>query len=112
MEIKEVTQGQIIVESGQKIDALYLVTKGTVSASYKGGKYLLNSGDVIGLCEYRRGEAIMEYKAEEAASIIAYPLDGIKLPESVINNAEALKYFIISHFRQIYEMFRQYKRLW
>lgn len=112
MEIKEVTQGQIIVESGQKIDALYLVTKGTVSASYKGGKYLLNSGDVIGLCEYRRGEAIMEYKAEEAASIIAYPLDGIKLPESVINNAEALKYFIISHFRQIYEMFRQYKRFW
>lgn len=111
MEMKEVLQGQTIVASGQKLDTLYLITKGTVSALYPGGKYLLNSGDVIGLCEYKCGETIMEYRAEETASVIAYPLEGMKLPEIVTGNAEALKYFIISHFRQIYEMFRQYKRL-
>lgn len=112
MEIKEVPQGQTIVASGQKMDVLYLITKGTVSAVYPGGKYLLNSGDVIGLCEYKCGETIMEYRAEDAVSLIAYPLEGVKLPEAVTGNAEALKYFIVSHFRQIYEMFRQYKRLW
>ena len=112
MEIREVPQGQTIVASGQKMDVLYMVTKGTVSVAYPGGKYLLNSGDVIGLCEFKCGESIMEYKAEDAVSVIAYPLEGAKLPETVSGNAEALKYFIISHFRQIYEVFRQYKRLW
>ena len=112
MEIREVPQGQTIVASGQKMDVLYMVTKGTVSVAYPGGKYLLNSGDVIGLCEFKCGESIMEYKAEDAVSVIAYPLEGAKLPETVSGNAEALKYFIISHFKQIYEVFRQYKRLW
>ena len=112
MEIREVPQGQTIVASGQKMDVLYMITKGTVSAVYPGGRYLLTSGDVIGLCEFKCGEAIMEYRAEDAVSVIAYPMEGVKLPEAVTGNAEALKYFIISHFRQIYEMFRQYKRLW
>lgn len=110
MEIKEVPQGQVIIEKGQKIDVMYLIVKGTVSAVYPGGRYLLNSGDVIGLCEMSRGEAVMEYKAQEGVSVIRYPLEEGRLPESLYSNAEGLKYFIISHFRQIYEMFRQYKR--
>lgn len=111
MEIKEIPQGQIIMESGQKIETLYLIVKGTVRAAYSGGKYILNSGDVVGLCGLDQGTAILEYSAEEAVSVIEYPYDGVKLADSLLNNFEGVKYFVISHFRQIYELFRLYKRL-
>lgn len=111
MEIKEIPQGQIIMESGQNIETLYLIVKGTVRASYSGGKYILNSGDVVGLCGLDQRKAILEYRAEEAVSVIEYPYDGVKLADSLLNNFEGVKYFVISHFRQIYELFRLYKRL-
>lgn len=111
MEMKEVPQGQTIVEKGEKIDSFYLITKGTVTVACSGSTYQLNSGDVIGLCEWSCDEAIMNYRAGDQVSLIRYPFEGARLPEAVLSNAEALKYFIASHFKQIYETFRQYKRL-
>ena len=51
MTTKEFLQGQRILESGQKIDTLYLIMRGVVSAAYPEGSYSLHSGDVVGLCE-------------------------------------------------------------
>lgn len=111
MEIKEIPKGQVIFESGQKINAFHLIAKGTVRVVYPGGKYLLHGGDILGLCELDRDDAYVGYRAEEDVSLIEYPMEDGKPASSVFNNTETLKYFMASLFRQMYEMFRQYKQL-
>ena len=55
MAIREFAQGEIIYEAGQKLDALYMIMRGTASAFYAGGRHMLKTGDVIGLCEVNDG---------------------------------------------------------
>ena len=111
MEIKEIPKGQVIFESGQKINAFHLIAKGTVGVIYPGGKYLLHGGDILGLCELDRDDAYVGYRAEDDVSLIEYPMEDGKPAPSVFSNTETLKYFMASLFRQLYEMFRQYKQL-
>ncbi len=111
MEIKEIPKGQVIFESGQKINAFHLIAKGTVEVIYPGGKYLLHGGDILGLCELDRDDSYVGYRAVDDVSLIEYPMEEGKPAESVFSNTETLKYFMASLFRQLYEMFRQYKQL-
>ena len=73
MAIREFAQGEIIYEAGQKLDALYMIMRGTASAFYAGGRHMLKTGDVIGLCEVNDGSAHMQYRAEEKLSVHVYP---------------------------------------
>lgn len=111
MTTKEFLQGQRILESGQKIDTLYLIMRGVVSAAYPEGSYSLHSGDVVGLCEIDTNEAYMDYKAESKLSVIAYPLKDGRLLDLFDSHNNAVKYFISSLFRQINAVMGQYKLL-
>ena len=108
MTTKEFLQGQRILESGQKIDTLYLIMRGVVSAAYPEGSYSLHSGDVVGLCEIDTNEAYMDYKAESKLSVIAYPLKDGRLLDLFDSHNDAVKYFISSFIEfcpYIFEIF-------
>lgn len=111
MTTKEIPQGKTIFESGQKLDALYLIMRGAVSASHPGGKYMLRSGDVIGLCEIDCDEAYMEYRAEEKTSMIVYPFVNGTLSQLFEMNSDTMRYFQSSSFRQINAVMGHYKLL-
>lgn len=111
MTTKEFLQGQVIFESGQEINALYMIIKGVVSASHAGGRYMLRSGDVIGLCEIDGDEAYMKYVAEETVSVIVYPYKNGELLRLFEVNSDAIRFFRSSAFRQLNEILAQYKIL-
>lgn len=108
---KEIQQGQILFQGGQKIDALYLIVKGTVSVVYPGGCYILHNGDVVGLCAAGCDVAYAEYRAEEELTVISYPFEPGKVKEMVDKNGDAVRFFVSSLFRQLKEVFENYKAL-
>lgn len=109
--MKEIQQGEVIFSTGQKIDTMYMIMRGTVSVTYPGGRYYLRSGDVIGLCEAGCTEAYMEYRAQEKLSVLAYPFSSMQLKALFESSNDAVKYFLSSFFRQFNEILGQYKLL-
>ncbi len=110
MTTKEIAQGQMIYERGEKIEALYLIVRGTVSAAYPGGRFLLRRGDVIGVCEINTGVSFADYKAQEAVSSVAYPVkDAIR--HLFENSIEAVHYFWSSAVRQLNTVMTQYQSM-
>lgn len=111
MTTKEIPQGQVIFEGGQKLDALYLIARGTVSVSHPAGRHVLHSGDVIGLCELDCDETYMEYTVEEKVSAIVYPYKNGMLSQLFEMNSDTMRYFRSSAFRQLNAVMGQYKLL-
>ena len=100
MVTKEILQGEAIFESGQKIDALYLIIKGSVSVSHPGGRHVLHSGDVAGVGEIDCDEAYMEYRAEEKTATIAYPFHKEKFYQIFEESRDSVRYFQSSSDRK------------
>lgn len=111
MTTKEVLQGEAIFESGQKIDGLYLIIKGTVSVNHPGGRHILHSGDVAGICEIDCGEAYMDYRVEEKVSAIVYPFQNGTLSQLFESSRDVIRYFQSSSLRQFHMIMEQYKLL-
>ena len=58
---KELQKGTVICQSGQPVDSIHMIIKGTVRVIYTGGEYFLEKGDVIGLCDLYRQNYIFTY---------------------------------------------------
>lgn len=84
------------------MNALYLITKGTVQVEYPGGTYLLKKGDVIGICEICSEVHFLGYTTTEETTIMTYPVNNIEaLGDLVQKHPDAAKVFMLSLFRQI-----------
>lgn len=51
MGMREILKGTVIYESGQKLNGLMMIMRGTAVVIFEGGSYELHNGDVIGLPE-------------------------------------------------------------
>lgn len=111
MKTREIAKGQVIYESGQRVDALYLIMKGNVSVTYPGGQYFLHAGDVIGLCEADSDEIFLQYQAQEQVSVIQCHYQKGKLSTLFETSNDTIKYFLTSFYRQFNEIYGQYKLL-
>lgn len=109
--MREIPQGKVIYSVGQKLDSFYLIRKGTVIAAYQGGKYLMQSGDVIGLNEIGSGISSMEYCAGEGLEVLAYPYRAAQIKHLFENSRDAVRYFTSSFFRQFNEILARYRAL-
>lgn len=109
--VREIPQGKIVLEKGQKLDKLCLIMKGNAEAVYSGGKFALHSGDVIGLCEANEGEVFLEYRAVDPLTVLEYPYGKQELTEIFDMSNDAVRYFRSSMFRQLNEVLSQYKLL-
>ncbi len=109
--MREIPQGKVIYSVGQKLDSFYLIRKGTVTVTYQGGKYLLQSGDVIGLCEIGNGISGMEYRAGTGLEVLVYPHGAAQMKHLFENSRDAVRYFTSSFFRQLNEILARYRVL-
>lgn len=109
--MREISQGKVIYSAGQKLDSFYLIRKGTVIVTYQGGKYLLQSGDVIGLCEIGNGISGMEYRAGSDLEALVYPYGAAQMKHLFESSRDAVRYFTSSFFRQLNEILTRYRVL-
>lgn len=109
--MREIPQGKVIYSTGQKLDSFYLIRKGTVIVTYQGGKYLLQSGDVIGLCEIGNGISGMEYRTGTALEALVYPYGAAQMKHLFESSRDVVRYFTSSFFRQLNEILTRYRVL-
>ncbi|MDE6844399.1 MAG: hypothetical protein K2J99_01345 [Lachnospiraceae bacterium] len=109
MTAKEFPAGTVVVPSEQPINALYVIAKGTVRATYPGGEFYLSKGDVIGACELFFDAHFITYQAEEISSIASYPYSVTQLSAILRSNVEMATRIVTSMFKQLQDILDQYE---
>ena len=109
MAVKEYPAGTQLIQSEQNITALHVIAKGTVRATYPGGVFYLNKGDVIGVCELFFDSHFISYEAEDTTSLASYPYSAAQLSNIMHSNADMANLIVTSLFRQFHEIFDQYE---
>ncbi len=109
MNVKEFPARTVVVQSEQAINALYVIAKGTVRATYPGGEFFLYKGDVIGACELFFDAHFISYQTDEASSIASYPYSAAQLSGILHTNQEMTTRIVNSMFKQLQEILDQYE---
>lgn len=109
MAVKEYSAGTLLVQSEQAINALHVIAKGTVRATYPGGEFYLYKGDVIGACELSFDSHFITYQTEEPSSIASYPFNTAQLSGILHANPDMAQRIITSMFKQLREILDQYE---
>ena len=111
MAVKEIPADKILVRKEQAITSLHVIAKGTVRATYPGGEFYLNKGDVIGVCELFYGSYFITYQTEEASLIASYPFSAAKLSAILRSYPELADRIVSSMFKQVQEILDQYEMM-
>lgn len=102
------TAGTKIIETGQSVDKLLFIMKGTVRVTYEGGFFDLKNQDVMGIAAIGARHSHASYIALENTSAVEYSLkDGIS--ELIKNNRDIRKYILSSLFVQTAAVISQHK---
>ncbi|MCH5257209.1 MAG: cyclic nucleotide-binding domain-containing protein [Lachnospiraceae bacterium] len=109
MAVQEFPSGTTIIQREQPLSALYVITKGSVRASYPGGELYLHKGDVIGVCELNYDSHFMNYKAMEDTTLAAYPCSEKQLTQLIRTKTDLCNIIVTSLFRQLQEIVDQYE---
>ena len=109
MAVKEFPAGTVLAQNGQAINALHLITKGTVRATYLGCEFYLTKGDVIGACGLFNNSYLFTYQAEDDVSIASYAYSASQLSTILRSGAEMSGYIVTSMFKQFQEILDQYE---
>lgn len=82
-------QNQLIIEQGQTVNQLMIITKGEVNAVYHSDSYLMGKGDVIGLFDLGNNFYTYQYTADTEVTLISYPCSDLKdLIKIIHSNAD------------------------
>lgn len=106
---KEISKGTIICQSGQPVDSIHVIMKGTVRAIYPGGEYLLEKGDVIGICDLYRENYIFTYTALNDAVIAAFPCQKGELSALFAKKPDFALITVKSCFKQMSNILEVYE---
>lgn len=109
MAVKEFPMGTPLIQSEQAITAIHVIAKGTVRASYPGGEFYLQKGDVIGVCELFYDSYFISYKAAEDTTLASYACTDGHLSELLKTKSDLSNLIVSSLFRQIQEILDQYE---
>ncbi|MDE7132720.1 MAG: hypothetical protein K2O65_13130 [Lachnospiraceae bacterium] len=109
MAVKEFPAGTLLVQSEQAINALHVIAKGTVRATYPGGEFYLYKGDVIGVCELFFDSHFITYQTEEPSSVASYPFNTAQLSAIIRANPDMAQRIVTSMFKQLQEILDQYE---
>ncbi|MDE6737752.1 MAG: cyclic nucleotide-binding domain-containing protein [Lachnospiraceae bacterium] len=109
MAVKEFPAGTLLVQSEQAINALHVIAKGTVRATYPGGEFYLYKGDVIGVCELFFDSHFITYRTEEPSSVASYPFNTAQLSAIIRANPDMAQRIVTSMFKQLQEILDQYE---
>ncbi len=109
MAVKEFPAGSQLIQSEQAIAALHVIAKGSVRASYPGGEFYLQKGDVIGVCELFYDSYFISYQATEDTALASYPCANGSLSELLRTKSDLSNLIVSSLFRQLQDILDQYE---
>ena len=109
MAVKESPAGSQLIQSEQAIAALHVIAKGSVRASYPGGEFYLQKGDVIGVCELFYDSYFISYQATEDTALASYPCANGSLSELLRTKSDLSNLIVSSLFRQLQDILDQYE---
>lgn len=109
MAVKDFPAKTPLVQSGQNLTALHVITKGSVRVTYPGGEFYLSKGDVVGVCELFFGSYFLSYQTEEASSFASYPCSPAQVSSFMRTNPDMANFIISSLFKQFQEILDQYE---
>lgn len=109
MAVKEFSAGTLLIQSEQAMNALHVITKGSVHASFPGGDFYLHKGDVIGVCELNYDYHFLSYQAEEDMSMVSYPCTGKNLLTILSAKSDLPNLITASLHRQLRDILDQYE---
>lgn len=104
-----IPQGKVIYSIGERVDTFYIIRKGSVAATYPGGSYMLQSGDVVGLIAVGGGIANAEYCAKEEVEALNYPFGAVQLKRLFDSSNDVMRCFLASYFHQFNEILSRYR---
>lgn len=109
MAVKEFPAGTQLIQSEQNLTGLHVIARGSVCATYPGGTFYLQKGDVIGICEIFYGSHFISYRTEEPTAISSYACTAAQLKTLMEKSVDLANMFILSLFRQFREIYDQYE---
>lgn len=109
MAVKEFPAGTQLIQSEQNLTGLHVIARGSVCATYPGGTFYLQKGDVIGICELFFGSYFISYRTEEPTAISSYACTAAQLKTLMEKSVDLSNMFITSMFRQFHEIYDQYE---
>ncbi|MCM1038004.1 MAG: cyclic nucleotide-binding domain-containing protein [Ruminococcus sp.] len=109
MAVKEYTAGSLLIQSEQALTALYVIAKGSVRATYPGGEFYLQKGDVIGVCELFYDSYFITYHAVEDTALASYSCTNGNLIELLRTKSDLSNLIVSSLFRQLQDILDQYE---
>lgn len=109
MAVKEFPAGTQLIQSEQNLTGLHVIARGSVCATYPGGTFYLQKGDVIGICELFFGSYFISYRTEEPTAISSYACSASQLKSLMEKSVDLSNMFITSLFRQFREIYDQYE---
>ena len=68
-----VREGTVIARRNRELNQIFIITAGTVTATYEQDVTLLGKGDVIGLLDLDTGYYTYEYVASGDVTLLVYP---------------------------------------
>jgi CRP-like cAMP-binding protein len=105
MKISEFAQSAVICGEGEPISNMMLITNGSAEASFGGRQFILNKGDIIGICDAGSGVHSFAYTALTDVSVLLYPFEDYGSLEALLRgNADIANLFIESVCRLMSEL--------
>lgn len=103
-----IAKGKTLYVYGNPMTSIQLIVKGKVQVRYPGGRFLLNTGDVIGINEICSEIHFLEYYVQEDAELAVYPVHSMEALEEIFRgHPDVARLSLISAFKQIAVMMNE-----
>lgn len=111
--MKTFTKGQVIVPSGEEFHKFYIITKGSVAASFDSSRsFLLKKGDIVGICDFGFPVHDFSYKAVEDTQVMPYTFHSLTdLAALLSSQPEVCHLLNLSMVRMVSMVIRYYGKL-
>lgn len=106
---KEIKRGAVICEGGQPFRSLHMIIKGSVRAVYTDTEFIMEKGDIIGLCELYHDSYIFTYIAAEDVTLAPFPCQPGKLTELFDRQPDFALLAASSCFKQMKNVLESYE---
>lgn len=108
MAVISISKNQVLYEADQPVSQLYLILKGSFSVTFPGGAYIIEKGEVCGICELCMDNHITSCIALEDSSLFVFPVSDIDSLSTLLKaNPDYSMIFLRSAFRQINNLLQQ-----
>ncbi len=114
MTVVEIKKGDVLVQKGEPMKALYIVLRGSVILKTEYNEIPLGTGSVLGLMSGQANAYICDYVAAEDSLFAAYkyesPNDYFAIFEEQTKYSYAFLHAAITQFKKMYEQYTELER--